>query len=204
MRKSYRVRGTTIISASASLTLTSEFNSQFSKDGAGFCDKQGGGAAGRGINIATIDPSNGAIEDCRNFDTYIDLQQFAALVTYIGTIPTGRIVVAAIADAGGCINPQSNCHTPRGDPKVEQGYFALEQLGSQQIRALGYQGSWALIAIKGQGVIDEASQDPVYGAPINGFCQLQTRRSAQATAVSALNDVSLVPWFEVFLPLLMR
>jgi hypothetical protein len=141
----------------------SESSSQFYADGAGFCYKQDG-AVGRGLNIAVIDPGTGAVVDGRNFDTWADKQAFVTMTDYLSNmIPIGRIVLVAIADEGGFIRytpPESDCHQPWADPRVEQGYLTLEALGSMQIRSVGYWGSWAMIAIKGQGAIAEAYHDP--------------------------------------------
>jgi hypothetical protein len=43
---------------------------------------------------------------------------------------------------------------------VEQGYEALEALGSQQIRQVQYNGGWAMLVIKGQGVLAEGISEP--------------------------------------------
>ena len=204
--------------SNSSITLTTQItfsaisiaHSQFFKNEAGFCRKESDGGGGRGLNFAFIDPTDGAIEECRNFDTWYDKQAFVTMTHFISTeIPPGSIILVAIADEAGFIqNPLAgtDCHTPSPDPRVEMGYQALESLGSQYIRQVGYWGSWAMIAIKGQSVLTEAYHDPIYNPPVNGFCQLQSRVSTQITATMAISMVcpAIIPENSVYLPLILK
>ncbi len=184
------------------LSAYSGLYSQFFKNEAGFCYKMGGGGGGRGVNMAVVDPKTGAIDDCRNFDTWYDKRMFVTMANYISdTISPGRIVLAAIADEGGFIRygpPESDCHVPWAIPEVEIGYRALETLGSTQIRHVGYWGSWAMIAIKGQGKLAEGHGDPDYNPPSNGFCQLKSRVSISITATTPIT--LMYPGYRTYLP----
>lgn len=196
-----------VVTTPVTLSAFSAYTSQFSKNGVNFCYKVGGGGGGRGLNIAVINPISGVIESCSNFDTWSNKQAFVTLADYISnTIPTDSIVLIAIADEGGFIRyspPESNCHTPWVDSRVELGYQALESLGSTQIRQVGYWGSWAMIAIKGQGALLEAYHDPVYNPPANGFCQLQSRVSTLITATVPIITESPPEW-KVYLPVVLK
>ena len=209
MQKNFRADRRITTTAHVTLSAFSEVFSQFFYDGAGFCYKLGGGGGGRGLNFAVVNPGTGAIEDCRNFDTWYDKQAFVTMTDYIsnsGAIPTGSIVLAAIADEAGFIRytpPESDCHEPLSDPRVEMGYQALERLGSTQIRNVGYAGSWAMIAIQGQGALTEAYHDPVYNPPVNGFCQPGERAATQITVTVPISRVMPAP-FEIFLPIVLR
>jgi hypothetical protein len=126
----------------------------------------GGRDGGRGINVAVLDAHTGIrMQETRNFDTWSAQGgwgglhiHFPQLATYLSSLPDGTILALAIGDDGGFI-----AGTDGGawqDPLVEQGYRALEALGSQQIRQVAYNGGWAMIVVKGQGVLAEAHSDP--------------------------------------------
>jgi Interleukin-like EMT inducer/Glycosyl hydrolases family 2, TIM barrel domain len=126
----------------------------------------GGRDGGRGINVAVLDPHTGIrMQETRNFDTWAadggwggSHVHFPELIAYLNGLPDGTILALAIGDEGGFIaGPGGN---PWADPFVEQAYEALEALGSQQIRQVPYNGGWAMIVIKGQGVLAEDHSDP--------------------------------------------
>ncbi len=127
---------------------------QFFKDGALFYNKGGGGFGGRGFNVAVIDGATGAVLDAgRNFDTWGTRMTGTAmnsLIAYLAGLPNGRVVMIAVADEAG-LNIDRTC-TRFGFPWVESGIQALEALGSTQIRNYCFWDSWAMIAVKGEGV----------------------------------------------------
>jgi len=102
-----------------------------------------------------------------------------------GSNPRTALLNLSEAHEGGFIDyGQANpityeCKTPWSDPRVETSYQALENLGSTQIRDVGYWGSWAMITIKGQGVLTEAFHNPVYDPPHNGWCRMHSLASTQ-------------------------
>jgi exo-beta-1,3-glucanase (GH17 family) len=197
-------RHTVLSTAQATIPLTlsaySDYYSHFFRDGVGFCNKVGGGGGGRGVNVAYLDPKTGTVVDCRSFDTWGDLEQFSQLSNYLSTtIPAGAIVLVAIADEGGFMaanqaDPTTYaCLTMRNDPRIESGYIALEAIGSKQIRFVGYWGSWALIAVKGEGALAEDYHNPVYTPPSNYWCRMSGRVATQITATVALPSPPVAP-----------
>lgn len=59
-----------------------------------------------------------------------------------------------------------------------------------------------MIAIKGEGFLAEASRDPAYNPPSNGFCQRQSLVSTQVTATVPISMVS--PMKQIYLPLVLK
>jgi hypothetical protein len=105
------------------------------------------------------------MQETRNFDTWFmeggwggPHTHFPQLVAYLHSLPDGTILALAIGDEGGFIAGPGG--QPWQDPYVEQGYEALEALGSQGIRQVQYNGGWVMIVIKGQGVLAEGYSDP--------------------------------------------
>ena len=125
----------------------------FRRDGWTFYQRFGGGGGGRGFNIATADPGTGTIIDAgRNFDTWGGgAAAKNALVSYIGTIPNGRLVMLAVADEAG-LNPEpALACVRRTDAATVALVAALEALGSALIGDYCWRGSWAMVVIKGSG-----------------------------------------------------
>lgn len=122
--------------------------------------RSGGGGGGRGINVAVLDTSNGIrMLDVRNFDTWYSKNGFGSFhfnfedfANYINALPDGAVIALAVGDEGGFTNT-SNVKWP--DVYVDMGIAAIESLGSQRVRDIGWQDGWAMIAIKGQGVLAE-------------------------------------------------
>ncbi|MBN1480977.1 hypothetical protein EH223_00720 [candidate division KSB1 bacterium] len=90
----------------------------------------------RGFNIAVLNPNNGDVLDSGYFDTYANAEQTREMVEFIGKIPQGRLVLAAVRDEGSA-------------QLTEEAFQALETLGSSMIRNLGYRDMWAIIGKKG-------------------------------------------------------
>jgi hypothetical protein len=139
---------------------------EFHIDGKTVYQALGGAGGGRGINVAVLDAHSGIrMQETRNFDTWLSTggfggphDHFQDLITYLNSLSPGSIILLSIGDEGGFINP--NTGAAWQDSNVEQGYEALEALGSTQIRQVGYNGGWAMISIKGQGKLAEAHSDP--------------------------------------------
>ena len=125
---------------------------RFLRFGVEFYNKTGGGGGGRGFNVAVVDQTTGLwIDTGRNFDTWgtrATGTAMNAMLSYLSSIPNGRIVMVAVADDAG-LNQYNTC-TKFTYTWVESGVQALEALGSQQIRNYCFRGSWALVAVKGQ------------------------------------------------------
>ncbi|MBN2410431.1 T9SS type A sorting domain-containing protein [candidate division KSB1 bacterium] len=100
---------------------------------------------GRGINVAAISGTTGEILFTHTFDTYADPQNSEALAEHINNLPDGSFVLCAIKDEGSA-------------SMTENGYLALESIGSDFCRNVGIRDSWAIIGIKGAdpGSVPEA------------------------------------------------
>jgi len=108
---------------------------KFYKDGAMFYDKRGD-LGGRGINIAVINSSTGAVEDTKVFDTYLSAANSDAMVTYLNGVASNKILMFAIADEA-------------ISSLTESAKQALEALGSKNIRSVNVRDSWAMVTKKG-------------------------------------------------------
>jgi len=121
--------------------------------------RPGGGDGGRGINLAVLDPNTGMrMEDYRHYDTYFfrnDPNRFDALSDYINLLPNGSIILFSLSDEGGFMDFPPYETMPLAG--AETGFQILESLGSTQIRSVPFGGSWAMISVKGQGLLDEDS-----------------------------------------------
>src|SRR6266849_4798929 len=140
---------------------------QFQLDDKTVFQRRGGRDGGRGMNVAVLDAHTGIrMQETRNFDTWFmeggwggRHSHFPELVAYLQSLPNGTILALAIGDEGGFIAGPGG--KPWPDPYVEQGYKALEALGSQQIRQVQYNGGWVMIIAKGQGVLAEGLSEPL-------------------------------------------
>ncbi len=154
------LNSTPILSATSQ---TDGISAKFGIDNKTVFYRTGGGQGGRGINVAILDPFTGIrMQEVRSFDTWASFggwggahTHFQDLINYLNSLPDGTVISLAIADEGGFIDPNSPNQTAWNDSYVEAGYQALEALGSTKIRNVGYQGGWAMIAVKGQGALAE-------------------------------------------------
>jgi len=93
-------------------------------------------AALNGLNIVTLNPTSGEMEDFRNFDNrYDSLGANEAMAGYMGSIPEGRIIIAGITGEAHHLN--------------EAAYQSFEALGSEYIRDIEKGDKWLIIAKKG-------------------------------------------------------
>ncbi|MDZ7262597.1 MAG: C25 family cysteine peptidase, partial [candidate division KSB1 bacterium] len=93
----------------------------------------------RGHNLAVVDEISGQLIETKYFDTHLSTAEADSMAHYIQNLPQGRIVLVAINDEG-------------SRNMTEVAYLALESLGSQLARSVGYRDSWAMIGRKGAPV----------------------------------------------------
>jgi len=100
---------------------------------------------GRGINVAAVSGTSGELLFTHTFDTYADAKNSEMLAEQINDLPDGTYVLCAIKDEGSA-------------SMTENGYLALESIGSTLCRNVGPRDSWAIIGIKGAepGSVPEA------------------------------------------------
>jgi hypothetical protein len=138
--------------------------SRFYRCGQAFYNKTGGGGGGRGFNAVVLDPRTGdQLVAPQNFDTWGTRNacaandpsaQMYALVAYLNAAPAGSLILLSVADEAG-LNQDLSCNPFSASSCFENGLSTLEALGSTQIRSYCFWGSWAMIAIKGQGLVAE-------------------------------------------------
>ncbi|HPM42997.1 MAG TPA: HEAT repeat domain-containing protein, partial [Candidatus Omnitrophota bacterium] len=131
-------------------------------------------------NVAILDKNTGIrMKETRNFDTYggdrANIESFTEFINYMNSIPDGEIVLLAVADEGGFAGWGNVQFT---HPIVEEARQLLESLGSTMIRGLQYNGTWAMIAVKGEGALAE---------DINNLCSYCEGGEAIAQAVVQLD-----------------
>jgi len=93
----------------------------------------------RGHNLAVFSEIDGSFLVFQNFDTYVDPANAEAMAQFINALPDGRIVAVGINDDG-------------TGSMTENAYQALESIGSQFTRQVGFRDSWAIIGRKGAAV----------------------------------------------------
>jgi exo-beta-1,3-glucanase (GH17 family) len=119
----------------------------FSRNSIQFLIRYGGAGGGRGFNITVVDERTGDVLDFRNYDLWLSGQAAAEqMIAYLAGLPSGRVILFAIADEGGLRNPGS-C-SPRAS-WIEDVYTAFESLGSEHIRDVCFREAWAMISKKG-------------------------------------------------------
>ncbi len=163
-----------VLNSNPTITVTSQGNqsgaSSFSVNGKSAFYRAGGAGGGRGINVAILDSHTGIrMDDARTFDTWTGQggfgglhTNFQQLIDYLNSLPDGTVISLSICDEGGFTMVDG---TPwPNDPYVTAAYQTLESLGSTKIRNVGYWGGWAMVTVKGQGVVAEAYSSP--NAPV--------------------------------------
>lgn len=138
--------------------------SRFYRCGRPFYDKSGGIWGGRGISAVVLDPRTGEqLAAPQTFDTYMTRSacaandpsaQMYALVAYLNAAPTGSLILLSVADEAG-LNQDLSCNPFSTSSCFENGLSTLEALGSTQIRSYCFRDSWAMIAVKGKGLVAE-------------------------------------------------
>lgn len=137
---------------------------RFYRCGRMFYDKTGGEGGGRGFNAVVLDPVTGAqLQAPQNFDTFGTRTECAqnnpgaamyGLVNYLNAAPAGSLILLSVADEAG-LNSNESCNRYSTSSCFETGLSTLEALGSTWIRSYCFWNSWAMIAVKGQGVVAE-------------------------------------------------
>ncbi len=132
------------------------------------CDPSSSFTCGRGFNIVVFDPSSGGVEATASFDTFghdratgpvpsgITDGEIAAhqMMEFLDSLRDGVIIAIAAGDDAG-LNKDNSCD-PWSRPHVGALRQTLESLGSQHVNQICYQDPWAMIAIKGQGMVAES------------------------------------------------
>jgi septal ring factor EnvC (AmiA/AmiB activator) len=99
----------------------------------------------RGVHLIVVDPKTLAVTTRKAFDTHASSSQAAALVTALKAVPANSVVGLLCAD---------ECTRNKSDAMVTE----LKGLGSKLwgTDKLAYRSSWAMIALKGVGLIRES------------------------------------------------
>ncbi len=90
----------------------------------------------RGQLTVIVDPSTGHMLSTKTFDTWQSEEEANALAEYISSIEDGNYVLVGIKDEASL-------------SMTESAYQALESIGSQYCRDVGFRDSWAIIGVKG-------------------------------------------------------
>ncbi|KAJ1556466.1 Cell surface hyaluronidase [Cladochytrium tenue] len=98
----------------------------------------------RGINAVALDPLDGSILDCRNFDTHASSEASEEFALFVESLEPQTLVVLAIQDEG-------------SENLSDVAITSCELLGAEKIRQIKYRDSWCLIGEKGfpSSTIDE-------------------------------------------------
>ncbi len=94
------------------------------------------GLYGRGLNVAVLDQSSGALLSFQTYDTCQSPAAADAFAAAVEALPVGRLVLVAVKDEA-------------QDNLTNRAKLACQSLGSISIFDLAYRGSWALIGQKG-------------------------------------------------------
>jgi hypothetical protein len=134
---------------------------EFDKGNTQIYHEDSGINAGRGFNVMAVNPSTGDLQSYPsslvNFDTWLTRdtgEAMDAMVSFIDGLPNGTIILLAVGDEAGLDEFPTlapNSCTFYATPSNQRGVQALQALGSKKITSYCYQGSWAMIAVKGEG-----------------------------------------------------
>lgn len=136
-----------VLSTNPTLRATSSYSgpATFEIDGKTVYSRMGGDYGARGFNIAVLDDNTGLrMREYRHFDTWYVPSRHNDLVNYLNSLPNGSIVLLAIADHGGMNYAQAGATRT-----------LLQSWGSTMIGNVSGNNTWAMITIKGQGVLAE-------------------------------------------------
>ena len=125
------------------------------KEGAPFYQPTGGAGGGRGFNIAAINPCTGVlIQPAQTYDTWGsthmgDGSKFCEISSFLDSLPTGTLVMMAVADEAG-LNNFDVC-TLQGHSCIGPFLQKLTvEYHSTMISQYCYRNSWAMISVKGE------------------------------------------------------
>jgi hypothetical protein len=126
---------------------------EFQIDGKPAFLRFGAALGGRGVSLAVLDTDTGIrMTRVQTFDTWKDSTNFDPLVQALKDLPDGAVFALGIADEGGFVDENNQ---PKQDPHVQNAVATLQALGSTEVGKIIYNGAWAMIGIKGQGVLAE-------------------------------------------------
>lgn len=91
---------------------------------------------GRGLNVAVVDETSGALLQTQVYDTSADSKNADAFADFIEQVPIGRLIAIAVKDEA-------------TENLTDRARRACEMIGSGLIRNLAYRGSWAIMGVKG-------------------------------------------------------
>ncbi|KAI9345534.1 glycosyl hydrolases family 15-domain-containing protein [Obelidium mucronatum] len=138
---------------------------------------------GRGLNVAVIDPLDGAIIESASFDTHISTEESYEFTKMIEWVDPGSIVIVVAKD---------DC-TENLTPAAR---IACESLGSAKIRDVGYRDSWCLIGEKGAepGSMPEVHRSAQHGptAVITRAIDLVSRRKRVLASFPANSQMKML------------
>ncbi len=109
----------------------------------------------RGHNLAIIDRNTGTVLYAKSFDTFADTTQSNDMADVIFAVEDSQYVMIGIMDEGSA-------------SMTERAYKALESIGSQFCRKVGFRYSWSIIGKKGAkiGSVPEAIKAPRSGTAV--------------------------------------
>jgi hypothetical protein len=135
---------------------------------------------GRGINTIIIDPYDGKILQCSNFDSHFSVSESDQFAKHISSLDPGTIVVISIKD------DFVECLT-------EAAFLAIESLGAAMVRNVQYRDSYCLIGEKGAvaGSVPESHRSAHLGPTerISKIFDLSANRSADPRKGSVLTTI---------------
>jgi len=113
----------------------------------------GGAGGGRGFSVGVFDPATGALQQpVQIFDTWSSSNAFCSMNTFLDAVPNGMLLLFGVADEAGLTQfPPNGCQQLGGTCRTEF-RNRIAALGGQQLGSYCYRGSWAMAAVKGEGV----------------------------------------------------
>jgi hypothetical protein len=144
-----------------------------------------------GITIAVVDGNTGIrLSDVKTFktpeSTYNGTGTFLetlAMIDYINSLPDGTAFALSVADEAGFTNESG---ISWNHPAVTEAYELFEMLGSEKVHDVKYHYGWAMIVVKGQGVLAEGISAPPV-VPSDSVRRTPVTVSARLTTPLPLN-----------------
>ena len=138
------------------LSASSSFTATFTLDGANVHSLSGGQSGGRGINLGILDTSTGIrLSSVNSYDTWVNVGNFTPLTTALQSLPNGSVYMIAVADEGGFADGPGST-SQRTTSSVTTFVNLMKSYGSTKVDKVLFWDSWAVIGVKGQGILSEA------------------------------------------------
>ncbi|KAI8621677.1 glycosyl hydrolases family 15-domain-containing protein [Chytriomyces sp. MP71] len=138
---------------------------------------------GRGLNVAVIDPLDGAIIESASFDTHISSDESYEFAKMIEWVDPGVLVVVVAKD---------DC----AENLTQPARLACESIGSAKIRDVKYRDAWCIIGEKGAepGTMPETHSAAAHGPSklITRTIDLVSRRKKILATLPANNQMRLL------------